>query len=321
MSAIKHIQWQRMMPFIALIIIVVFSAIISDTFLVERNITNVLRQVSYTGIIAIGMTFVIVAAGIDLSVGSMAALVGIISMMSLNKLHGFDGAPMGEGSAIFVYSILCLVIGLILGAINGVLITVGRIAAFIATLGTMSVFRSLAVFFSDAKTITNDSDLLYDIGGGYILGLPVPVIIFFILVLIGHFLLNSTSFGRHICAVGSNEEVARFSAISVNKTRFFTYVIAGFCVGVSALMLDSRICSVSGGEAGHFYELDAIAAVVIGGTALSGGRGTVIGSAIGALILGIIDNMLNLMNVSSYLQGSVKGCVILIAVLAQFKRK
>lgn len=321
MNLVKNLPWQRMMPLLALVILVILSAISSENFLKIENITNVLKQVSYTGVIAIGMTFVIVAAGIDLSVGSMVALTGIVSMMLFNKLFGYEGAPLGEGPAISIYVCLCILMGLILGAVNGLLITVGRIAAFVATLATMSIFRSLAIYSSEAETITVDNDNFYAIGGAEFLGIPHPVIGFFLLAILGHFLLNNTSFGRHVCAVGSNEEVARFSAISVKRTQFFTYVIAGFCVGITTLMLDTRMSSVTGGESGVFFELDAIAAVVIGGTALSGGRGTIIGTVIGALILGIIDNMMNLAKIQSYLQGTVKGCVILVAVLAQYKRR
>jgi ribose transport system permease protein len=321
MDLIKKCPWQKCAPLIALLLLVFISAMMSETFLNPRNITNVLRQVSYTGVIAVGMTFVIIAAGIDLSVGSMMALVGIISFMTLNNFYGMEETQMSESRAIAIYVGLNLILGLLFGALNGLLVTVGRIAAFIATLGTMSIYRSMTTFVSDAQEISNDSDLLYEIGGGYFFGIPNPVISFFVLVVFGHIILNNTAFGRHVCAVGSNEEVARFSAISVKKTKFMTYVIAGFCVGLSALMLGSRLGAISPGDTGHFYELDAIAAVVIGGTALSGGKGTIIGTAIGAIILGVIDNMLNLMDVSPYLQGSVKGSVILMAVLAQYKKK
>ena len=328
MKALRHLPWQTLMAFSALLVLLFASYLLSDDFFKPRNIFNVLRQVSYTGTIAIGMTFVIVAAGIDLSVGSMTALVGILSFMALNRLYGYEGAPTSEGMAVMVYVALNMLLGTLLGAINGALVTMGRIAAFVATLGTMSIFRSLTTYSSDAMEVASSSELLYQIGGGKMAWvsdvnwhIPYPVISFSVLIVLGHVLLHKTAVGRHLCAVGSNEEVARFSAISVKKTQFLTYVISGFCVGVTALMLGSRMGAISPGDTGHFYELDAIAAVVIGGTSLSGGKGTVVGTAIGALILGIINNMMNLMDVSPYLQGTVKGGVILLAVLAQYKKK
>jgi ribose transport system permease protein len=300
-------------PLIALIVLVILSAIASEHFLIPRNLTNVLRQVSYTGIIALGMTFVIIAGGIDLSVGSMLALVGVLVIMLLNYLgDGWMAVTMAIGAA--------TVLGAIFGSVNGLLVTKGKIAAFVATLATMSIYRSLTLYVSDAGEMVSNNQLYPEVGTGYFLGLPVPVWVFLILAILGHILLKHTAFGRHVCAVGSNPKVATYSAINVQRTYFLTFVILGFVVGVSAVMLSSRLNSVSPGDAGLFYELDVIAAVVIGGTSLSGGKGTLWGTVIGAIILGIINNMLNLLGVSPYLQGTVKGLVILIAVLMQFKR-
>ncbi len=317
----QKIPWKKLFPVLALALLLLICGLLSDSFLNPRNLSNVLRQVSYTGTIALGMTFVIVAAGIDLSVGSMTAFIGILTLMALNALLSGDNPFLSEGMAVSLAVVLSLVLGLTFGAINSMLITVGRITAFIATLGTMSIFRSLTTYVSDAQEISCGSELLYDIGGGYFLGLPIPVLCFLALTAIGHLLLHHTPFGRHVCALGSNEEVARFSAIRVQRVRFLTYLISGACVGISSLMLASRLGAVSPGDTGHFYELDAIAAVVIGGTPLSGGRGSILGTAIGAILLGVIDNMLNLMDVSPYLQGSVKGGVILVAVMVHYKKK
>lgn len=299
-------------PLIALVFLFVVSSVASEYFFSARNITNILRQVSYTGIIAIGATFVIIAAGIDLSVGSMVALVGVVTLYAVN-------AVAGDVSGVFVGIGVALALGAVLGAVNGVLVTKGRVTAFIVTLATMSIFRSLALYFSDAGEVIGNNNLYPELGGGYFWGIPYPVWVFFGLAAIGHILLRHTAYGRHVCAVGSNPNVARYSAIPVERVIFLTFVIAGVCVGVSAILLSSRLNSVSPGDMGTFFELDAIAAVVIGGTSLAGGRGTIIGTVIGALILGIINNMLNLLGVSAYLQGLVKGLVILIAVLLQYK--
>lgn len=312
-SWLSKINFGSLAPLIALCILIALSAIVSEHFLIPRNITNVLRQVSYTGIIALGMTFVIIAGGIDLSVGSMLALVGVLVIMLVNYL--------GDGwSAVVIAIIGAMLIGSFFGAINGLLTTKGKIASFVATLATMSVYRSLTLYVSDAGEMVSNNQYYPDVGTGYFLGLPIPVWVFLILAILGHILLKHTAFGRHVCAVGSNPKVAAYSAINVDRIYFLTFVILGFAVGISAVMLSSRLNSVSPGDAGLFYELDAIAAVVIGGTSLSGGKGTLWGTVVGVIILGIINNMLNLLGVSPYLQGTVKGLVILIAVLMQFKR-
>jgi ribose transport system permease protein len=311
--AMPKIDFSRFAPLLALIVLIIISALLSDHFLVPRNLTNVLRQVSYTGIIALGMTFVIIAGGIDLSVGSMVALVGVITVSLINAI-GSDG-----WSAVFIGLAAAVILGAVFGAFNGLLVTRGKIAAFVATLATMSIFRSLTLYFSDAGEVVSQNSHFPDIGGGYFLSIPIPVWAFLLLAMFFHVLLNNTAFGRHVCAVGSNPVVASYSAIKVRLVMFWTYVIAGITVGISAVMLSSRLNSVSPGDSGLFYELDAIAAVVIGGTALSGGKGLIWGTVAGAIILGIINNMLNLLGVSPYLQGTVKGAVILIAVLVQFK--
>ncbi|WP_232304790.1 ABC transporter permease [Agarivorans gilvus] len=287
-------------PLIALLVLVLLSAMASDHFLIPRNITNVLRQVSYTGIIALGMTFVIIAGGIDLSVGSMVALVGVLVIMLLNYLgDGWLAVSIAIGAA--------MVMGAAFGALNGLLTTKGKITAFVATLATMSIFRSLTLYISDAGEMVSQNNYYPDIGGGYWLGIPIPVWLFIGLAFLGHIILRHTAYGRHVCAVGSNPKVASYSAINVQGVYFLTFVIVGFTVGLSAVMLSSRLNSVSPGDAGLFYELDAIAAVVIGGTSLAGGKGTLWGTVIGAIILGIINNMLNLMGYPPTYKGRLKA--------------
>ncbi|NCD33185.1 MAG: ABC transporter permease [Spartobacteria bacterium] len=310
----KKFEFAKYAPFVALVILVVISAFASPHFLQTRNILNILRQVSYTGIIALGATLVIISGGIDLSVGPMTALVGGCSIMALNLT---SGGPFG----LFVAIIAGLFAGCIAGALNGLIVTKGRIAPFIVTLGTMSVFRSLALYISGAGEFRSNSELYSEIGSGRFLTIPIPVWTFFVLAVLFHILLNNTRYGRYVCAVGSNEQVAVYSAIKVNLIKFFGYVLTGLTVGVSAILLSSRMNSISSSNAGMFYELDAIAAVVIGGTPMSGGTGTIYGTVIGAVILGIVNNMLNMMGVSPYLQGAVKGLIIISAVLLQYKKK
>ena len=307
------IDWSKYAPLIALVVLVIISSMASEHFMGARNISNVLRQVSYTGIIALGMTFVIIAGGIDLSVGSMLALIGVLTVMILNAV--------GEGWFAVVLSIgAAVALGALLGLINGVIITKGRVASFIATLATMSIFRSLTLYVSDAGEVVSTNQQYPDVGGGYFLSIPNPVWVFLLLAVMFHVLLNYTAFGRHVCAIGSNATVSAYSAIKVKSIYLLTFVITGITVGISSVMLSSRLNSVSPGDAGLFYELDVIAAVVIGGTSLAGGKGTIWGTVIGVIILGIINNMLNLLGVSAYLQGTVKGLVILVAVLAQYKQ-
>lgn len=243
----------------------------------------------------------------------MVALVGVVLIHTINQFADpVQGVIIGLAMAILA--------GALFGLLNGALVTWGRITPFIATLATMSIYRSLALYYSNAGEMVSTNSLFPEIGGGYALGLPIPVWTFLIIAVLAHILLAHTPFGRHLCAVGSNAQVARYSGIRVQRIILITFVIAGACVGISSIMLASRLNSISPSDAGVFYELDAIAAVVIGGTALSGGRGSIWGTVLGALILGVINNMLNMLGISPYLQGLVKGGVILVAVLMQYKR-
>lgn len=308
----KRFSADKWGPLLALAILFVISAFASPYFLKTRNLLNILRQVSYTGIIGLGMTFVIITGGIDLSVGSMTALVGGISILVLNALGG--GAW-----AIFVAIVVAIAVGAVFGAANGLIITKGKVAPFIVTLGTMAIFRSLTLYISGAGEFRSQSDLFPQLGMGYFLGIPIPVWIFIGLAVLFWLILNHTKYGRYMCAIGSNERVAKYAAIKIDKIRFFAYVIIGITVAVTAVLLSSRLNSISSSNAGQNYELDAIAAVIIGGTSMSGGSGSIIGTVIGAIILGIVNNMLNMLGVSPYLQGTVKGLVIIGAVLIQRK--
>ena len=312
------LSMERYAPLVALVVLVAFSEMLYPRFLEPQNLLNILRQVSYTGIIALGMTFVIIAGGIDLSVGSMTALAGACAVITLNALTPETPA---EGAASLVPLAGALVVALAVGAsaglVNGFLITTGRITPFIATLGTMAVFRSLTLYLGNASEFRSNNSLYGDMGMGSVLMVPLPVWVFLGAALILSVVLHRTRFGRYTRAVGSNARVSQYSAINVDGVKLSTYVIVGVLVALTAFLISARLNSISSTNAGKDYEMDAIAAVVIGGTAMTGGRGAVWGTVIGAVILGIINNMMNMLGVSPYLQGLVKGSVIIAAVFIQ----
>ena len=301
-------------PLLALVVLFTISAFLSEHFLQTGNLLNILRQVSFAGIIALGMTFVIIAGGIDLSVGSMMALVGWVAVSTVNRLGGETGA---SAAMIPLAIVAALAAGAVLGLANGLLVTAGRIAPFIVTLGTLAIFRSLTLYAADAGEVRSTSEAYYALGESRPLGVPAAVWVFLGLAALLNLLLNNTRFGRHACAVGSNEKVAQYSAIGVDRVRVLTYAIAGLAVGVSAVLASARTNSMNSTNFGAGMELDAIAAVIIGGTPMTGGRGSVWGTVIGAIMLGIINNMLNMMSVDTNLVGTVKGLVIIIAALVQ----
>ncbi|MDR2095406.1 MAG: ABC transporter permease [Treponema sp.] len=299
------------------------------------NLMNIIRMQSYTGIIALGMTFIIISGGIDLSVGSMMAFAGGITIFFLNRFLG------NSVWAVALAIVFCLILGVVCGFLNGFLITKGRIAPFITTLGTMAIFRSLILHFSKAANIESANPYYQNFGPGHFLSFPypalqtaadtggsrfvwlfqpifIPIWIFLILALVFHLLLNNTRFGRYVCAVGANEQVARYSAINVQIIKLIPYCLTGFTVAVSSLLWSSRINGIQPSQVGSGYELDAIAAVVIGGTSMSGGKGSIVGTVMGAIMLGIINNMLVLAGVSSFLQQAARGLVIIAAVLLQY---
>lgn len=302
-------DFSKLGPLIGLIIMVIFLGFMSDAFFTLDNILNLLRQISVNALIAFGMTFVILTAGIDLSVGSLLALGSALTAGLLTS--GLD--PM-------LAVLLGLLIGFGLGAINGLIITKGKVAPFIATLATMTIYRGATLVYTDGMPITglSDSFAFEMIGGGYILGIPFPVILMIGVFLIFYFVLKKTVFGRQVYAVGGNEEASILSGIKADRVKIWVYSLTGMLSVLAGMILTSRLNSAQP-TAGEMFELDAIAAVVIGGTSLMGGRGRITGTLIGALIIGVIDNGLNLMNVSSFYQQIVKGGVILLAVLLDRK--
>ncbi len=313
-----RIDFERFGSLVALIVLALASAALSPHFLQPQNLLNILRQISYTGIIALGMTFVITAGGIDLSVGSLAAFSGSLAVLAMNAAAA---RGLSEPAGVVIAAVVAIAVGAFGGAANGLLVTKGRIAPFIVTLGTMAIFRSLSLYMADAGEFRSSNQLYGDIGSASVLGVPVPVWLLLLLAAILSLALHRTRYGRYIRAVGSNQRVARYSAINVDAIRFIAYLLNGVAVGISATLLSMRFNSVGSSTLGQSYELDAIAAVIIGGTAMEGGRGTVWGTIVGALILGIINNMLNMVGVSPYLQGTVKGLVIIGAVFIQRRKQ
>lgn len=316
-SRLDRLRRYNYAPLLALVVLVVVSAIMSEPFRTVGNALNILRQASYFGIVALGMTFVIIGGGIDLSVGSMLALVGYVAIAVLNSM---SGGPDPEASLVFpvvVAGLAALALGAALGLLNGLAIAAGRIAPFIVTLGTLAIFRSMALYLADAGELRSVNPLYGDMGASRILGVPTPIWVFIGLAVVLNVLLHRTRYGRHVCAVGSNERVAQFSAVAIHKVRTFTYAIAGATVAISAVFWSARTNSINSTNFGTGEELNAIAAVIIGGTPINGGRGSVWGTVVGAIMLQIINNMLNMMSVSPYLQGTVKGLVIIVAALIQ----
>jgi ribose transport system permease protein len=317
-ALLKKIDWQKYASFIALLFLILISSFLSPYFLKFQNLVNILRQVSYTGIIALGMTFVIIGGGIDLSVGSMTAFIGAVVVLLMNYL----GTVIRNGFIVIIIGIATgITVGALLGAFNGFMITKGKIAPFIVTLGSMAIFRSLTLYIGNAGEIRSSNIIYGEFGMGSFMLIPVPVWVMLILAAILNLVLNNTRYGRYICAVGSNQNVAMFSAINVSFVRFFSYTLNGILIAVSSILLASRFNAVSTSNMGMGFELDAIAAVIVGGTVLTGGRGTVWGTVCGAIILGVINNMLNMVGVSPYLQGTVKGIVIIGAVYIQRQKQ
>ena len=278
-------------------------------FLTVSNLLNVLEQTALNAVVAVGMTFVIISGGIDLSVGSVLALAGICLALALEA-----GVPAPAAIG------LALVVGTGCGLVNGVLITRGRLPPFIATLGMMSVARGVALMLAEGRPISGFSEGFRAIATERILTIPGPVLITIVIYAVAHFVLARTVFGRTTYAIGGNEEAARLSGVQVLVHKTAVYGVAGLTSAAAAVVLTARLNSAQP-TAGTMYELDAIAATVIGGSSLLGGEGTVTGTLIGALIMGVLRNGLNLLNVSSFLQQVVIGVVIIGAVLVDMSLK
>ncbi|GHA60857.1 ABC transporter permease [Amylibacter ulvae] len=317
----RKLNFHLLGPLFALIALIILGACLNSNFLSYGNVTNVLARSAFIGIIAVGMTFVITSGGIDLSVGSMAAFIAGVMILSMNSLIPI----MGVGVPVIIMGMLIAAIsGFAAGWLNGFLIAKVRIEAFIVTLGTMGIYRSLVTWLADGGTLS----LSFDLRGIYrpvyydgIFGISWPIIVFAAVAIIGEITMRHTRFGRHCSAIGANQQVAVYSAIKVNRVRIATYALLGVLVGLATIMYVPRLGSASG-STGVLWELEAIAAVIIGGTALKGGTGRVWGTVIGVLILSLIDNILNLASiVSPYLNGTIQGVIVILAVVLQREKK
>lgn len=299
---------------IALFILCLVISLLSDKFLTVANGWNVLRQISVNICISVGMTLVVLTAGIDLSVGSVLALCGAVTAGLLK-----NGIPMPSQNLFIGFTLpgallAGLIIGSLLGLLNGWIITTFKVPPFVATLAMLTIARGLTMLWTKGFPISGLGEKFAYIGTGWLLGIPVPVWISGIIVLIAILITNKTRLGRYIYAIGGNESAAKLSGININKIKIIVYTIAGALAAAGGLMVTSRLDSAQP-NAGTSYELDSIAAVVIGGTSLSGGKGTISGTVSGAVIIGVLNNGLVLLNVSPFWQQVVKGLVILLAVI------
>ena len=297
---------------IALVLVCVALTFANEYFLTTRNIVNVLRQTSINGILAIGLTFVILTRGIDLSVGSVVALAGVVagSLASTSSTAMVAGGPY----PVVVALLVGLVVGSACGAVSGVVVARFNVPSFVATLGMLSAARGLTLLYSDGRPIPALTPEFRWIGTGDVLGVPMPVVLFAIVFLGAWWVLSQTRFGRHVYAAGGNPHAAIVSGIDVTRIRLMVFVISGALAGIAGMVLAARTGSALP-QAGVAYELDAIAAVVIGGTSLAGGVGRVTGTVIGALLIGVVNNGLDLMGVEAYYQLVIKGVLIVAAVM------
>jgi len=308
-------------PIIALVLLMVLGTLLNGNFLSFGNLANIVARSSFIGLIAIGATFVITSGGLDLSVGSMAAFIAGMMIIIIN-----GAVPgLGAGWSVVALGILAgLAIGALGGAANGLLVTIGRIEPFIVTLGSLGIFRALITFLANGGTLNLNmaaNETYSPLYSGKIFDIPVPIIIFAVVAIVAEIVLRRTTFGRHIAAIGSNEQVARYSAIKVDLVRLMTYVLQGLLVGAAAVLYVPKFGSANSSTA-VLWELQAIAAVIIGGTTLRGGFGRIWGTVIGVIILELIGNILNLQSlISPYLNQAFQGAIIIIAVLLQRSRR
>lgn len=305
----------RFAPLIFLLLLMAAFAVLEPRFLSSVNLFNVMRQVSITGLLAIGMTFVILTAGIDLSIGSLLAFAGLVAA-AVAKGGMQDRFTVGDDTIGFGWQLAALAaiaVGLAGGLLQGVAITRLKVPAFVVTLGGMSVFRGAALLFAAGGPISGFQPDFTWWGQGKILSVPVPVLIFLFCALIAHIVLSYTRFGRRVYAVGGNPEAARLAGVKVSGTICTVYIVMGFFAGLGAFVLSARLNSAEA-VAGTGYELTVIASVVIGGTSLFGGAGSIFGTVIGTLLIGVLLNGLVLMNVNSYIQQIIIGIIIVLAV-------
>jgi ribose transport system permease protein len=308
-------------PIVGLALLCLAGTLLTPDFATVDNALNVLNRTAFIGIIAIGMCFVIISGGIDLSVGSMAALIAGAVILLMNAL-GEKG--WNSTSVVALGMAAAVLLGALFGMAHGLLITRGRIEPFIVTLGTLGIYRAYLTYFSNGGAITLENTLADAYGPvfyGFFLGVPVPVWVFIAVALAGALILNRTAYGRYVQAIGSNEQVARYAAVDVDRIKVRTYMLLGACVGIATLLYVPRLGSASP-TTGLLWELEAIAAVIVGGTALKGGAGSITGTVVGAVLLSVISNLLNLTSIISvYLNAAVQGFVIIAVAFLQRPRR
>ena len=310
----KYPSIARFQSLIALFILCLVLALLADNFMTADNFWNVMRQISVNVCISVGMTLVILTAGIDLSVGSILAFSGALAAGLLKHGVSLPSANLFIGFTVFGIVIIGMLAGGALGFVNGYAITRFKVPPFVATLAMLTMARGFTMLWTKGHPITGLGDSFGFIGTGWFLGIPMPVWVSGMVVLFAVILTNKTRFGRYIYAIGGNENAARLSGIPVKRIKILVYSLAGVLAGIGGLLVTARLDSAQP-NAGMSYELDAIAAVVIGGTSLSGGRGTILGTVLGAMIIGVLNNGLVLLNVSPFWQQVIKGLVILLAVI------
>ncbi len=312
---LKH-KLLKFQSIIALLVMCIALSFLSDRFLTADNGWNVMRQISVNMIISVGMTLVILTGGIDLSVGSVLALAGAVTALMLKFNAQFNGWNLYVGFTLLGALAGGTLVGAFLGWFNGFTITRFKVPPFVATLAMLTIARGFTMLLTGGFPITGFSGEMSFIGTGWFLGIPMPVWISAIVVLAAVIMTNKTRLGRYIYAIGGNETASKLSGVKIKRIKMIVYSIAGTCAAVGGIIVTSRLDSAQP-NAGASFELDSIAAVVIGGTSLSGGRGTIMGTVQGALIIGILNNGLVLLNVSPFWQQVVKGLVILLAVIME----
>ena len=299
----KQLISKYKMVFVLLGIVVILS-LVSDVFLTQKNIINILRQISINGVLAIGVTFVIITGGIDLTVGSLVALSAVLA----------TSIVQANTESVWLAIVVGLVSGTLIGLLSGAIIAICSVPPFIMTLAMQTICRGAALIYTNGRPVTGLGEKFAVIGQGSLLGIPIPILIFLGCTVVATVILSCTRFGRHVFAIGGNAEAAKVSGIHTKGVTMTVYAISGLACGIAGLIMASRI-NAGQPASGEGYELDAIAAAVIGGTSLSGGVGSIVGTVIGVLIIGVINNGMNLMSVSSYWQEVVKGLIIAITVI------
>jgi len=309
---LKHI-WAEYSIIVVTIIIFAVAGILAPRFIQLSNIIVILRQSAIIGVIAVGMTYVIITGGIDLSSGHVLATAGGVLML----LQGNPNVPLG------VALLACLAVGTTIGIINGFIVTQFRVPAFIVTLAVGIMARSIALYLVDGRSLTGDRDdlIFRGIGTGSIGFMPNPLLIWLILAVLLGLALKYTKLGSYTYAVGGSELASKYSGIAVNRTKIFAYALTGFCAGLACILDVSRTVTIAVPTAGHMYEFDAITAVVVGGAALSGGRGKILNTFFGVIIITVVSNLMAMLGLSVLLSGFVKGVVILVAVLLQRRER